>query len=46
MGKPIFLKKKYGRSKKKESNLFFPFSYLLPWTISLKATFSGIVLYL
>ena len=35
MGKPIFLKKKYGRSKKKESNLFFPFSKLLPWSTSL-----------
>ena len=45
MGKPIFLKKKYGRSKKKESNLFFPFSKLLPWVTSLKVTFSGIVLY-
>ena len=29
-GKSYILKKKYGRSKKKESNLFFPFSKLLP----------------
>ena len=29
-GKSYIFKKKYGRSKKKESNLFFPFSKLLP----------------
>ena len=33
------------RSKKKESNLFFPFSKLLSWATSFKVTFSGLVLY-
>ena len=28
--------RKHGRSKKKKSNLFFPFSKLLPWATSLK----------
>ena len=37
--------KKIERSKKKESNLFFPFSMLLHWATCLKVTFSGIVLY-
>ena len=44
-GEATFLKKKYGRGKKKESNLFFAFSKLLPWATSLKVTLSGIVLY-
>ena len=35
--------KKYGRSKKKQSNLFLPFSKLWPGATSLKVTLSGIV---
>ena len=45
-GKIYISLKKYGWNKKKESNLFIPFSNLLSWTTSLKVTFSGIVLYL
>ena len=33
------------RSKKKESNLFFPFFKLLSWATSFKVIFSGLVLY-
>ena len=43
MGKAIF--KKNERSKKKESNLLFPFSKLLHWATCLKVNFSGIVSY-
>ena len=42
--KSYIFKKKYGRSKKKNSNLFFPFFKLLSWATSLKVTFSGMVL--
>ena len=45
-GKSYIFLKKYGRNKKKESNLFIPFSNLLPWTTSLKVILSGMVLYL
>ena len=44
-GKSYILKKKYGRSKNKESDLFFPFSKLLSWATILKVTLSGIVWY-
>ena len=40
-----YILKKYGKSKRKNLNLFFPFSKLLPWTTSLKVIFSGRVLY-
>ena len=43
-GKSYIKRKKNGRSKNKESNQFFPFSNLLPWTTSLKVTLSEIVL--
>ena len=45
MGKSVFQKNIYGRSKSKEANLFFPFSNLLPSATSLKVALSGVVLY-
>ena len=44
-GKSYIFKKKYGRSKNKQSDLFFPFSKLLSWATILKVTLSGIVWY-
>ena len=44
-GENYSFKKIYGRSKKKQSNLFLPFSKLWPGATSLTVTLSGIVSY-